>query len=918
MKENLLKRACAFLYALLFLYFGTAFAQTNDYPVSFDENQNYTHASRRLNGVALNGSADGSQSISVASTNNVYNKVDVPAFTARAGETLVPVFQYTGTWMHGFVYIDRGQDGSFEATLGNNASIPEGSDIMAFSYAESVMNSGNGYNSNGERVTNSNVLNPPSFVLPSDMKNGFYRMRFKVDWASIDPAGRTEDGNGILKNGGAIFDVRLNVHGDNVTVNAIGENGAVTAEDGTTLNAYMHTFGTSLPVLVTPAEGYVCDAIYIKHGYNLSGDAELHGVEQYAMLTIPGILLSDNKYEIPAEYIDGDVEITADFVKVASEESGEGYALSFDDDVVLENADYRITSVEFAVSTGRKRILNVTEEVTNVYNNFVQMELPVVAGSSVNTSVTAASQGLHYYMYVDFNNDGKFVATVDEDGKPTMSSELVSYTYYNGKNSKGETVDVASVGGVLPEFTIPSLLPPGVYRARIKADNNNLSSAGSADIVSNGGVVYDFLINVHKEKHSLKLFTTNGNIYGANKSALPLNVSPFVKINVAGTPVADGYELSEAVVRHGHNLNGPQFINGNRQWSEYIPEKSMFVLPADSVNGDVEIVMNFTATDDAEYKLVFSDEFNSDSRVQPAKDKWIRCQRYGSTWNRWLSDSEEVIYIEDGDLVARAIPNPDTVTDNVPMITGGIKSNGLFGFTYGYVECRILSNPWIGNFPAFWMMPEDQSAGWPDCGEIDIFETIDTQNRSWHTVHSNWTYDLHYTNNPTSSFNVSVDLSCYHTYALEWDENSLVWFVDGKEVASYSKSTVQSHLDQGQWPFDKHFHLILNQSVGNGSWAADADVTHTYETRFDWVRVYQKEGMENTYGTVGINAVEASSAVDVATVEGGISISVSKPTSVEVYDLSGRVLFSRYVDGYVTVQLSDGIYIVNNKKILVK
>ena len=40
------------------------------------------------------------------------------------------------------------------------------------------------------------------------------------------------------------------------------------------------------------------------------------------------------------------------------------------------------------------------------------------------------------------------------------------------------------------------------------------------------------------------------------------------------------------------------------------------------------------------------------------------------------------IYLQGGDLVARAIPNPDQESDPVPMITGGIKSNKRFGFTY--------------------------------------------------------------------------------------------------------------------------------------------------------------------------------------------------------------------------------------------
>ncbi len=251
-----------------------------------------------------------------------------------------------------------------------------------------------------------------------------------------------------------------------------------------------------------------------------------------------------------------------------------------------------------------------------------------------------------------------------------------------------------------------------------------------------------------------------------------------------------------------------------------------------------------------EYKLVFSDEFNDTNGSMPDDSKWVRCVRYSSTWNRWLSKTDDghalTGFIQDGHFVARAVPNPYTATDDVPMITGGIKSMGKFSFKYGKVECRLKTNPYSGNFPALWMMPADQSAGWPDCGEIDIWEAINSETLSYHTIHSNWTFDLGNKWNPTSSFTHSASQSEYHVYGLEWDENALKWYVDGTLIATYAKSTNQSTLDQGQWPFDKEFYLILNQSVGDGSWAYNADVTHTYETVFDWVRVYQKEETESS------------------------------------------------------------------------
>ena len=454
---------------------------------------------------------------------------------------------------------------------------------------------------------------------------------------------------------------------------------------------------------------------------------------------------------------------------------------------------------------------------------------------------------------------------------------------------------------------------------RLEIDNNIGRSTSYLIKIVPKGEVTD---TTEPEFGTLKQYTVNGCIDGAGNTALPMYVTPMLPLEVVlrGAP---GFAAEGLTVRYGHNLGEAEFdAEGNRRWTEtYIAaEDGRAVLDAAMLEGDVALYATFEPEADTEWQLVFSDEFNAEDRSQPTDDKWMRCQRYSATWNRWLSDSEEVIYLEDGDLVARAIPNPDKANDPVDMITGGIKSHGRFGFTYGYVEARIYNNLWVGNFPAFWMMPEDQSAGWPDCGEIDIWEVIDTQNRSWHTVHSNWTYDLGKTGDPQSSFNFGLSYDRYHTFGLEWDATTLTWYVDGKKVCSYTKSTDQSKLDQGQWPFDKHFHLILNQSVGNGAWAANADVNHTYETRFDWVRVYQKVGMLNTDGEVtsDITSIAEEPAVTVSPVKGGITVAAGHPAVVRIYDLQGRKVAEAEVDGTHTFTLARGMYVVGGETVIVR
>ena len=873
------------------------------YPVIFDKSQNVTFAGRRLNSVSL-----GDQTLQVPTPSKVYNKIEEPCFNAKAGESFLPSFGFTGTWMNGFVYVDYNQDGTFDASINADGSRPESSEAVAFSYAEPTLGSNPGYNSEGKVVTNTNVLNPPAFTLPADLAPGYYQMRYKVDWASIDPAGRPEDGNGIIKNGGAVCDVLLNVHEDEGSLQVVAENGSLLAEDGSQLPEKV-AFGESFAVKVVASEGYCLDYIKVLHGHNLDGKQNVCGVPQYAELVLPAYMLKGDVVTIPSEYVDGDVKITAQFAQKQGETVAGGYALSFDkNEKVADNHNIAV---------------GVNDEVLKISGNAAYYDLTsnavLLAGTRNLLLDVEGAEGKDAYLYVDFNNDGRFAVMMNGDGTPAISSELLAFSCHNGIDSNGDAAE-SGVLASLPICKLDKVLPDGVYRARLKLECGNLDPAGSGNLVAENGVVIDFLLNLVSGDKALTLHTVDGSIDGENYSALPMTVTPgngFTAV-LRGAP---GYVCNELVVRHGFNVGGEQVVNGNQQWREDVLPvvDGKAVVDASLVDGDVVLSAEFVRENGSEWHLVFSDEFNAEDMSQPVDEKWMRCQRYGATWNRWLSDSEEVIYLQGGDLVARAIPNPDKESDPVDMITGGIKSNKRFGFTYGYVEARIKSNPWKGNFPAFWMMPEDQSAGWPSCGEIDIWETIDSQERSWHTIHSHWTYDLKNTNNPQSSFNVPTPHDRYHTYGLEWDENKLVWFVDGKKVGEYVKSTDASILDKGQWPFDKHFHLILNQSVGNNAWAADADITHTYETRFDWVRVYQKEGMMNTQGVVtGVTEIVEADKVSVEAVEGGVKVSVSSPMKVAVYDLAGRAVAEKNIATPSYFALPQGVYIVCDKKVSVK
>ena len=389
------------------------------------------------------------------------------------------------------------------------------------------------------------------------------------------------------------------------------------------------------------------------------------------------------------------------------------------------------------------------------------------------------------------------------------------------------------------------------------------------------------LQNAFPETVALKIDTRHGYVWsGKNGGAMPERIAKGRDFTFY-TRARNGWNcINGLTIKHGAD----EYIFTNMQKGAYATE---ITIPADKVDGDITITGEWVR--DAETKnaqlLSFSEEF--DGTGEPTSQWWKRTERQGATWNRWCSNSPLVVYQQDGALHCRAIPNPDRNSDNVPMITGGVKTQGKFDFQWGRVEARIKTIPHRGTFPAFWMMPADNSKGWPNAGEIDIWETIDNGDVAYGTVHTNWTYNL---NKGGNGGNMGgIDYSLWHVYAVEWNATSITWYVDGQKMWTYNKSTDQNALNNGQWPFDAPFYIILNQSVGNGSWAAPADESFTYETLFDWVRVYQKP--------------EYTGIEDVLNEEEQVSANSSNT----VYDLQGRMV-QDVKDG--------GLYIVDGKKVV--
>ena len=179
------------------------------YPINFDKTANSTHNSRALNSFSLQQTGKEKQTKSVKTSKAAYedHTADEP-FTVEAGSELTASFDYTGEWMHSFVYIDFDNDGDFSYKEGQWDQT--GTDLVAFSFYSLDSNPKNdtsGYNSVGDELTGyaRNTYAAPSFKAPA--KAGEYRIRFKFDWNCILPGGSSS----ILSDGGGVWDATLKV-----------------------------------------------------------------------------------------------------------------------------------------------------------------------------------------------------------------------------------------------------------------------------------------------------------------------------------------------------------------------------------------------------------------------------------------------------------------------------------------------------------------------------------------------------------------------------------------------------------------------------------------------------------------------------------------------------------------------------------
>jgi beta-glucanase (GH16 family) len=143
------------------------------------------------------------------------------------------------------------------------------------------------------------------------------------------------------------------------------------------------------------------------------------------------------------------------------------------------------------------------------------------------------------------------------------------------------------------------------------------------------------------------------------------------------------------------------------------------------------------------------------------------------------------------------------------FISARINTQAKMEFTYGTASARMKMSGGAGLWPAFWALGNGK---WPDCGEIDMMETVGDSSWFSNALHG----PGYFGNTPLTHrefFPQGIDVTQWHVYTIDWTADSLVFKVDGKVTYTVTRAMVEHY---GRWAFDNAKFIILNFAIGGG------------------------------------------------------------------------------------------------------
>jgi beta-glucanase (GH16 family) len=245
-----------------------------------------------------------------------------------------------------------------------------------------------------------------------------------------------------------------------------------------------------------------------------------------------------------------------------------------------------------------------------------------------------------------------------------------------------------------------------------------------------------------------------------------------------------------------------------------------------------------------DWQLAWQDEFNGKSLDT---SKWNVLIRETSKHGELQYYVPDDVYTENGYLRIRSRVRK---YGSKEYTSGRLDTEGRFAPVYGRFEIRARLPGGQGLWPAHWLYPQERDWLMEKTMEDAVAagkERLIPEERPWYTEIDIMEFlghepgvlygTMHYCDydgnrrSTSGTWRSDVDYTKdFHVYALEWEPDSIRWFIDGNRI----------HATANGIPHKPHY-IILNTAIG-GSWPGNPDSTTVFPQYhdIDYVRVYQK------------------------------------------------------------------------------
>jgi len=287
------------------------------------------------------------------------------------------------------------------------------------------------------------------------------------------------------------------------------------------------------------------------------------------------------------------------------------------------------------------------------------------------------------------------------------------------------------------------------------------------------------------------------------------------------------------------------------------------------------INFSFSQVDVVYSDLVWSDEFNTNGAVDPAKWHHQTQLPAGGGWFngevQHYTDELANSFVNNGALHIVAIRQPYTSQGFTKQFTSA-RLNSKFAFTYGRVDVRAKLPIQQGTWPAIWMLGKNinedggffdanfGTTSWPACGEIDIMEHGITPSRPINYVQSALHTPSSFGNTVNHGGTLAANLGTdFHVYSMNWSPFQITFLLDGVAFYSYNPAVKTP----SNWPFNLDQYLLLNIAMGGVAGTINSNFSQDTMV-IDYVRVYQNVQADTqipanftaTLGTITSSSIE--------------------------------------------------------------